>query len=102
MVDLIDPASNNWDEDLIRQTMWPIDVQWILAVPLPQHDIPDFVAWSYTKYGIFLVQSAYFVEWDHQHGCKLRHSDGMGRTTVNPIWTEVRKLSFLTKVKKII
>ena len=42
--DLIDPVYNTWDEDLIRQTMWPIDVQRILSIPLPQYDMQDFIA----------------------------------------------------------
>ena len=53
--DLIDPALNTWDEDLITQTMWPIDVQRILSIPISQHDMPDFIAWSYTKNGMFSV-----------------------------------------------
>ena len=100
--DLIDHVSNNWDEDLIRQTMWPIDVQLILSIPLSQHDMPDFIAWSYMKNGMFSVRSAYSVEWDHQYGSKLRHSNGMGRTTVNPIWSKIWKLACPAKVKKII
>lgn len=42
--DLIDPISNTWDEELIIQTMWPIDVQGILSIPLSQHDMPDIIA----------------------------------------------------------
>src|SRR4051812_1351825 len=82
--DLIDHVSNNWDEDLIRQTMWPIDVQWILSIPLSQHDMTDFIAWSYTKNGMFSVRSAYSVEWNHQYGSKLKYANGMGRITHNP------------------
>ena len=98
--DLIDPASNNWDEDLIRQTIWPIDAQWILSVSLSQHDMTYFIAWSYTKSGMFLVRSAYSVEWNHQYGSKLKYANGMGRITHNPIWCQIWKLSCLAKVKK--
>ena len=59
--------------------MWPIDVQRILSIPISQHDMPDFIAWSYTKNGMFSVRSAYFVELDHHYGSRLRHSNGMGR-----------------------
>ena len=97
--DLIDPASNTWDEDLIEQTMWPIDVQRILSIHLPQHDMQDFIAWNYTKNGIFSVRSAYFMEWDHQYGTKLKHSNGMGQTALNPIWSKIWKLACLGKVK---
>lgn len=51
VADFIDPISNNWDEDLAKQTLWPVDAQRVLAISLPQHDTADFVAWSYTKNG---------------------------------------------------
>ena len=53
--DLIDPVRNGWDEDLIRQKLWPIDAQRVLAIPLPMHNMPDLIAWSYTKNGLFTV-----------------------------------------------
>ena len=60
--DLIDPATNSWDEDLVRQTFWPIDAQRVLQIPLSLHDMPDFIAWRYTKNGMFTVRSAYLAE----------------------------------------
>ena len=44
--DLIHPVTNDWDVDLVRQTLWPVDAQRVLAIPLPQHNMLDFVAWS--------------------------------------------------------
>ena len=72
--------------------MWPIDAQRILSIPLSQHDM---------KSGIFLVWSAYSVEWNYQYGSKLKYSNGMGRSTRNPIWCQIWKLSCPAKVKKI-
>lgn len=86
------------DEDLVRQTLWPIDAQRVLAIPLSQFDMSDFVAWSHTKNGSFSVRSAYFVKWDHQHGGKLRRTNGMGRTNFNPIWGKIWNLSCPAKV----
>ena len=77
MADFIVPVSNNYDEDLVRQTLWPIDAQHALAIPHPQYDMHDFVVWSYTKNRLFSVRSAYFVEWDHQHEMKPRCANGM-------------------------
>ena len=42
--DLIDPATGQWDVPLVEQTFWPIDVERVLALPLPTHDMSDFVA----------------------------------------------------------
>ena len=82
--------------------MWPIDIQQILSIPLSQYDMPDFIAWSYTKNRMFSVRSAYSIEWENQYGNKLKYSNGMGRTTVNPIWSKIWKLSCPAKVKKFI
>ncbi|SPT16716.1 unnamed protein product [Triticum aestivum] len=98
VVDLIDPISNNWNEDLNRQAMWPIDAQRILSIPISQHNMTDFIARSYTKNGTFSVRSAYSAEWNYQYGSQLKHSNGMGRTTPNPIWCQIWKLSCPGKV----
>lgn len=37
VVALIDPATDNWHENLIMQMFGPIDAHRILAIPLPQH-----------------------------------------------------------------
>src|ERR1041385_2399388 len=61
--------------------------------------LPDFIAWSYTKNDMFTVRSAYFAEWEYQHGSKLRHTNGMGQIDVNPIWSIIWKLFCPAKVK---
>ena len=66
--DFIDPNTSYWDEDLVRQTLWPIDAQRVLAIPLPMHDTSDFIAWSYTKNGLFTVRSTYWEEWNNSMG----------------------------------
>uniref|UniRef100_A0A453R7C6 Reverse transcriptase zinc-binding domain-containing protein n=1 Tax=Aegilops tauschii subsp. strangulata TaxID=200361 RepID=A0A453R7C6_AEGTS len=79
--------------------MWTIDAEWILSIPISQHNMTDFIAWSYTKNGLFSVRSAYSVEWNYQYGSKLKYSNGMGRSTRNPIWCQIWKLSCPAKVK---
>ena len=86
VVDFIDPTFNNWNVNLVRQPLWPISAQQVLATPFPLHEMQDFVAWSFTKNSLFLIRTTFLVEWDHQHGTKLRCTNGMGQTTVNPIW----------------
>ena len=72
--ELIDVETNTWDEELIREIFWPIDAQRILNIPLAIGMMEDFVAWHFTKSGIFIVRSYYYAEWDHQHGDKLRRT----------------------------
>ena len=77
--DLIDPITNCWDEDWVRQTLWPIDTRRVLAIPIPMHNMSDFIAWSYTKNGLFTVRTSYVEEWNKKHGRKLEYSNGMGK-----------------------
>ena len=59
--DLIDPITNHWDVDLVRQPFWQVDVQRILAVPLSSSAMQDFVAWNLTRTNTFSVRSAYYA-----------------------------------------
>jgi hypothetical protein len=59
--DLINPANDTWDEDLIQDIFWPIDAHRIMQIPLtPERE--DFVAWHYNKVGLFSVWSAYYCQ----------------------------------------
>ena len=84
---------------MIRANFWEIDVQRILQIPLPSHDISDFVAWQYNKNGKFSVKSAYHVELQAQYGEKLLSVDGRGTTYSNPVWKGLWSLNVPTKIK---
>ena len=86
--DLIDPVTRQWDEELINQTFWPVYVHQVMSITLPAHEMEDFVAWSYNKGGFFSVRSAYHVEWNHQHGRKLRRTNGVEAMGHNGIGTK--------------
>ena len=55
--DLIDPATGNWDEDLVKDLFWEVDANRILQIPLIQGR-EDVVAWHHTQNGYFSVGSA--------------------------------------------
>ena len=63
--ELIDMDNGSWDEDLIRDTFWPIDANRILNIPLAHGMMEDFIGWHYNKNGIFSVRSCYHIEWEH-------------------------------------
>ena len=86
VADLINPPNGEWAESLVNQTFWPIDARRILAIPLPAHDMTDFIAWNLTKMGIFSVRSAYHIEWNRQFGSRMKLSNGMGAAVDNSIW----------------
>jgi hypothetical protein len=53
--ELIDPATGGWDNELVRQTFWPQDVDIVLSTRV-HHDLDDLVAWHYDKQRQFLGQ----------------------------------------------
>ena len=97
--ELIDAETGTWDEQLIRDTFWPIDALRILNIPLVHHMMNDFVGWHYNKSGIFSVRSCYHVEWEHQHGQKLRRTSGYGSSSTLQIWKILWSLNVPAKIK---
>ena len=63
--ELIDPVTGKWDEELVKQTFWPQDVDVILSTPV-HADLEDVAAWHNDKRGIFSVKSAYKVQREHE------------------------------------
>jgi hypothetical protein len=56
--ELINPVTGEWDEQLLRDTFWPKDVDEILQIPIDL-DVVDCPAWHYDAKGIFSIKSAY-------------------------------------------
>ena len=50
-----DSRSGDWNEELIRDFFWPIDVNSILSIPLVQNGLEDLVAWRYNENNLFSV-----------------------------------------------
>jgi hypothetical protein len=55
---LINPIAMSWDEEILREKFFDMDVQAILAIPI-REDFNDFVAWQFDSKGDFSVKSAY-------------------------------------------
>jgi hypothetical protein len=96
--ELIDTILGEWDEAIIWDIFNPLDAQKVLEIPPSQNLEEDFVAWHETKSFIFSVWSAYYLEWEHQYGGRLRRRDGQGASTQNPIWEILWKLNIPSKI----
>jgi hypothetical protein len=97
--DLINVETNSWDQEILEDIFWPVDVQRILNIPLARGYMQDFVSWHLTKTGVFSVRSCYHSEWEHQHGQKLRRTSGYGTSSNLPVWKTVWSLNVPAKVK---
>ncbi|KAM0910182.1 hypothetical protein ACQ4PT_014329 [Festuca glaucescens] len=96
--DLIDPVTNKWDVNLLRNNFWEIDVKAILATPL-REDFEDYYAWLFEESGVFTVKSAYKLH--------VRLRDGSMQSSSNPeltekFWKDVWKLECTPKIKQFI
>jgi hypothetical protein len=47
-----------WDEDKLREHFAELSFEDILQIPHGRVGTTDFIAWSYTKNGVFSVRSA--------------------------------------------
>ena len=97
--ELIDTENRVWDEQLISELFWPIDVQRILNIPLALGMMDDFVSWHHNRSGIFSVRSTYHEEWEHQHGRKLRMTNSIQASSTSPVWSTIWKLNVPSKIK---
>jgi hypothetical protein len=84
--ELIDQETGTWDEEMLHDLFWPVDVQRVLNIPLATGMMQDFVAWNFNKSGTFSVKSAYYIEWEHQHGAKLMRTSAYGSSSNLPVW----------------
>lgn len=98
--ELIDPATGGWDDELVRQTFWPQDVDIVLSTPV-HHDLEDLVAWHYDNIGNFSVKSAYRVQRDHEKRSSRKgvaSSSGVG-LAINLQWKRLWKLKYPGKIR---
>jgi hypothetical protein len=97
--ELINHDTGSWDEEILRDIFWPVDVQRILQIPLATNMMQDFVSWHLSRNGIFSVKSAYHREWEFQHGAKLRRTSNYGSSYTLPIWKTNWALNVPAKIK---
>jgi hypothetical protein len=87
--ELIDPTTGDWDEVLIREKFWEVDVDRILIIPLPNHEQSDFIAWHRSKLGCFSVKSSYHMEWRVEYRRRAERYDGSNSSTPHVVWKKV-------------
>jgi hypothetical protein len=95
---LIDPVTNQWDENLVRDIFWPIDAEVILCTPT-RDDFEDFVAWHYDEKGCFSVKSAYHLYVRDRRGM-IQSSSTQPEGVIK--WEKIWKLSCPPKIKQFI
>lgn len=100
--ELINLATGEWDDELIRDNFWNIDAERILEIPIYQHDTEDFVAWHFTKSGIFSVRSAYYRQWEEYYASSDLNPNGISGSSAHPVWKKLWSLKVPSKIKNFL
>ncbi|GJN00674.1 hypothetical protein PR202_ga17870 [Eleusine coracana subsp. coracana] len=104
VADLINPATGEWDRELIEDIFWEEDRQNILAIPLNSY-IEETLAWHFDNKGLFSVKSAYHVLQDEQvrDAKKQRGESSVMRVQSVPQklnWVKLWSLPYTPKLKQ--
>jgi ribonuclease HI len=60
--ELLDPDRNSWDLEKLNECFFEADVADIVKIPVGRAGSDDYIAWNYTKNGVFSVRSAYHLK----------------------------------------
>jgi len=95
--ELINPVDGNWDEQMIRDLFWSIDVHRLLQIPLSAGR-EDIVAWNFNRNGLFCIRSAYHQQWMYKFRGNLiqEQASGVGDEKV---WEKLWQLQIPSKIK---
>ncbi|KAM0855094.1 hypothetical protein ACQ4PT_050030 [Festuca glaucescens] len=64
---LISPATNNWNTDLLCELFYEHDMQAITEIEIPSTGQGGRIAWHFERNGVFTVKSAYRLALDLKH-----------------------------------
>jgi ribonuclease HI len=96
---LIDPATNTWDEATVREYCLPQDADAILQLKLPQRRTDDFVAWLPEASGLFTVRSAYRMGMQPKRTALSRGQCSTEPSGERSIWNLVWKTPVPQKIR---
>jgi hypothetical protein len=102
--EFINPITGEWDEQLLRDTFSPEDVDEILQIPVDPN-VADCPAWHYDAKGIFSVKSGYklvVARRDTKIGQDASSSEVKGENGGSYDWYTIWQLQVPNKVKMFI
>jgi hypothetical protein len=98
--ELIDPATGQWDVELVTKTFVDEEVKSILSIPV-HPELDDVVAWHDDSRGLFSVRSAYKVQKEHEKRSSRRgvQTTSSGSDMDRDLWKSLWKLNCPGKFK---
>lgn len=89
---LIDLVNHCWRHDIIKEVLFPIDVERVLQVPIDMSGCSDDRVWAGSKDGLFRVRDVYSL------ALKARR-EGSSSTGSDPIWRRLWNMHIHPKAK---
>ncbi|KAL0406293.1 UNVERIFIED_CONTAM: hypothetical protein Slati_3943200 [Sesamum latifolium] len=93
---LIDPATNDWDTEIVNGMFSAEDQNLIFQIPVGHEAKPDLLCWHYSNNGRFSVKSAYFLALDLMNCCS---SSGSSNKDFTQYWKTIRNLTVPNKIR---
>lgn len=100
--EIINHSEARWDVEKINQLFTPMDVDFILSIPLSTRNRPDFWAWNFEKKnGVFTVKSAYrlLVNMKEPGNAFKKNDGGRSDTRKSEEWTNMWQLQVPSKAR---
>lgn len=99
VIDLIDPVTSQWDEDLIMNIFNPVDARRILQIPINFQAFEDFIAWHLTRNGVFSIWTVHHGEWIHKYRGHATGELSLSSAMQPAIWRQLWKLQVPRKIQ---
>jgi hypothetical protein len=104
VVELIDPGTGWWDEQLVNDLFWPEDAATILATQVDEN-LEDWPTWHFDSKGLFSVKSAYKLAVQIREKEKCRDASGSSLNTSHADtlqWEKIWNMEVPNKIKMFV
>lgn len=99
VAELIDHQRKCWSYTLVRQLFQPLEVMWILQMPVYKEECKDKRIWRAEKSGMFTVRSAYKLVWSIRREGMAKAESSRTKKDKGRMWKLVWQLKIKSKLK---
>jgi hypothetical protein len=96
--ELLEPSGAGWNLDKLNECFFEADVEDILKIPVGRTGSADYMAWNYTKNGVFSVRSAYHLK-QHLKSMQAGRAGPSGSIDSHRGWLAIWSADVASKIK---
>jgi hypothetical protein len=100
VADLMKENGREWDSEILRENLIPMDMEVVLKIPLSRYNMEDVNAWAYERSGVYSLRSTYKLLKDIQMA-DADHVEGNSLISGGPglWWKHLWKMKVPPKVR---